>query len=86
MTTAFRAGAPLAVTGPKLGDESRLRIRTMCDTNDGFKIAEVDLNLRGPGDVEGIRQSGMLDLKLSNISKDQAIVIQARDNAIRILK
>src|SRR6187549_3583917 len=67
----------ILVTSSKLGNDSRLRIRTMCDTNDGFEIAEVDLNLRGPGDVEGIRQSGMLDLKLSDIAKDKSIVLQA---------
>jgi ATP-dependent DNA helicase RecG len=76
----------ILVTSSKLGNDSRLRIRTMCDTNDGFEIAEVDLNLRGPGDVEGIRQSGMLDLMLSDIAKDKSIVLQARDQAIRILK
>jgi ATP-dependent DNA helicase RecG len=58
----------------------------MCETNDGFKIAETDLQLRGPGDAEGTRQSGMLDLKISDISRDQQIVLLARDSAIRILK
>ena len=57
----------------------------MCDTSDGFKIAETDLQLRGPGDAEGTRQSGMLDLKIADISKDQQIVLLARDNAISIL-
>ncbi len=76
----------ILVTSHKLGDDSKLRIRTMCETNDGFKIAEVDLNLRGPGDAEGTRQSGVLDLKLSDIAKDQAIVLQARDKAVEILK
>lgn len=75
----------ILVTGSKLGDESRMRINTMCETSDGFKIAEADLQLRGPGDVEGIRQSGMLDLKLSDISKDRQIVILARDSALKIL-
>ena len=65
----------ILVTGSKLGNDSRLRIKTMCETNDGFKIAETDLQLRGPGDAEGTRQSGMLDLKLSDISKDKQIVL-----------
>jgi ATP-dependent DNA helicase RecG len=75
----------ILVTSNKLGDDARLRIRTMCETNDGFKIAETDLQLRGPGDAEGTRQSGMLDLKLSDISRDQSIVLLARDNALKTL-
>lgn len=76
----------ILMTGNKLGNDGRLRIKTMCDTNDGFKIAETDLQLRGPGDTEGTRQSGMLDLKLADISKDQQIVIMARDAGIQLLK
>ena len=76
----------ILVSGNKLGNDSRLRIKTMCETNDGFKIAETDLQLRGPGDAEGTRQSGMLDLKISDIMKDQQIVLLARDHAIKILK
>jgi ATP-dependent DNA helicase RecG len=76
----------ILVSKPKLSNEARLRIKTMCETNDGFVIAETDLRLRGPGDAEGTRQSGMLDLKLSDISRDQQIVILARDSAIKILK
>lgn len=75
----------ILVTSSKLGNDSRLRIKTMCETSDGFKIAETDLQLRGPGDAEGTRQSGMLDLKIADISKDQQIVLLARDNAIKIL-
>ncbi len=76
----------ILMTGHKLGNDGRLRIKTMCDSNDGFKIAEADLLLRGPGDTEGTRQSGMLDLKLADISKDQQIVLMARDAGIRLLK
>ena len=71
---------------PIQGNDSRLRIKTMCETNDGFKIAETDLRLRGPGDAEGTRQSGMLDLKIADIMRDQQIVLLARDYAIKILK
>lgn len=76
----------ILMTDYKLGDDARLRIKTMCETNDGFKIAETDLQLRGPGDAEGTRQSGLMDLKISDISKDQQIVLLARDEATNILK
>ena len=73
------------MTSNKLGNDSRLRIKTMCETNDGFKIAETDLRLRGPGDAEGTRQSGMLDLKLADLSKDGALVQKSRDYATQLL-
>jgi ATP-dependent DNA helicase RecG len=76
----------ILVTGNKLGNDARMRIQTMCETNDGFKIAEKDLELRGPGDAEGTRQSGMLDLKLSDITKDKSLVLFARDTALELLK
>jgi len=76
----------ILMSGTKIGNEARQRIRTMCDTNDGFVIAEADLQLRGPGDTEGTRQSGMLDLKLANITKDQQIVMLSRESAIALLK
>ena len=76
----------ILVTNYKLSEESKLRIKTMCETNDGFKIAETDLRLRGPGDAEGTRQSGMLDLKLSDISRDHQLVVLSRDTAIHILQ
>ena len=75
----------ILITSHKLGADSRLRIKTMCETNDGFKIAETDLKLRGPGDAEGTRQSGLLDLKLADLSKDAALVQRSRDIAIRLL-
>lgn len=74
------------MTSSKLGKDSRLRIDTMCETNDGFRIAETDLKLRGPGDAEGTRQSGLLDLKLADLSRDAALVQRTRDIAIEMLK
>ena len=57
----------ILMTGNKLSKESRERIHTMVRTNNGFEIAEADLKLRGPGDIEGTMQSGIMDLKLSSI-------------------
>lgn len=57
----------------------------MVATNDGFEIAEVDLQLRGPGDLMGTQQSGLLDLKIANLAKDGQIVVMARDVAKGIL-
>ena len=62
----------------KLSKEAKERIHTMVRTNNGFEIAEVDMKLRGPGDIEGIRQSGLLDLKISNILQDEKILKLAR--------
>ncbi len=76
----------ILMTSSKLGKDSRLRIATMCETNDGFRIAETDLKLRGPGDAEGTRQSGLLDLKLADLSRDAALVQRTRDIAIEMLK
>lgn len=74
------------VTGYKLSADTRKRIDIMCDTNDGFRIAEADLKLRGPGDLEGTAQSGMaFDLKIANIARDGQIVQLARDEAMRIV-
>ena len=76
----------ILVTGYKLAEETRKRIDIMCDTNDGFRIAEADLKLRGPGDLEGTQQSGMaFDLKIANITRDGQIVQLARDEAQRII-
>ena len=71
----------ILLTGNKLGNEARERIKTMCATNDGFKIAEKDLELRGPGDIEGTRQSGALNFKLASIINDRGILERARDEA-----
>ena len=72
----------LLVTPYKLSEDTRKRIDIMCDTNDGFRIAEADLKLRGPGDLEGTQQSGMgLDLKIADIARDGQLVQMARDEA-----
>jgi ATP-dependent DNA helicase RecG len=76
----------ILMTGNKLSKEGKLRMETMERTNDGFEIAEVDLKLRGPGDLMGTQQSGILDLKIADISKDQQIVILARSTAIQLLE
>lgn len=65
----------------KLSKESKIRMETMCRTNDGFEISEVDLKLRGPGDIEGTQQSGVLDLHIADLAKDQQILMLARDTA-----
>ena len=74
------------VTPLKLSEETRKRIDIMCDTNDGFRIAEADLKLRGPGDLEGTQQSGMaFDLKIADIARDGQLVQMARDEAQKII-
>ena len=76
----------ILVTGYKLSEETRKRIDIMCDTNDGFRIAEADLKLRGPGDLEGTQQSGMaFDLKIANIARDGQLVQLARTEAQEII-
>lgn len=75
----------LLLTSFKLSKEARRRIETMEETTDGFRIAEVDLELRGPGDLQGTQQSGTLDLKLSDIVKDNKLLIESRHLAERIL-
>lgn len=76
----------LLVSKRKLSEDTRKRIDIMCDTNDGFKIAEADLKLRGPGDLEGTQQSGMaFDLKIADIARDGQLVQLARDEAQKIM-
>jgi len=70
----------------KLSKDAKERLSTMVRTNNGFEIAEVDMRLRGPGDIEGVRQSGLLDLKLANIVQDENILRAARSKCINILK
>ena len=65
-------------TKVKLSDDAKQRLQIMCETNDGFKIAEKDLEIRGPGDIEGTRQSGLLNFKLANIVEDRKILEAAR--------
>ncbi len=76
----------ILMTGIKLSKESKKRLETMVRTNDGFEIAEVDLELRGPGDIMGTQQSGELDLKIADLAKDGQIVVLARDNARKIIE
>src|SRR5258708_39358412 len=73
------------MTSYKLNADKKTRIETMVRTNDGFKIAETDLELRGPGDLMGTQQSGTLDLMIADLSKDGKILQQARDSANEIL-
>lgn len=75
----------ILMTGMKMGADSRLRMETMVRTNDGFEISEVDLKLRGPGDLEGTQQSGVTDLRLANLAQDGQILQMARDAALQIL-
>lgn len=77
----------ILVTPYQLSEETRKRIDIMCDTNDGFRIAEADLKLRGPGDLEGTQQSGMaFDLRIADIARDGQLVQMARDEAQRIIE
>ncbi|MCF8459465.1 MAG: ATP-dependent DNA helicase RecG [Flavobacteriales bacterium] len=73
------------MTGYALGQEARTRMETMVRTNDGFEIAEVDMRLRGPGDIQGTQQSGQPIFKISNLSKDGQILQAARSTAIDLL-
>ena len=76
----------ILVTPYKLSEDTRKRIDIMCETNDGFRIAEADLKLRGPGDLEGTQQSGMaFDLKIADIARDGQLVQMARDEAQKII-
>ena len=74
------------MTKYELSKDSRIRLETMVRTNNGFEIADVDLRLRGPGDLSGTQQSGITDLKLADISKDSGILTQARDAARDLLE
>ena len=76
----------ILMTGHKLSSEAKTRLETMVRTNDGFEIAEVDLKLRGPGDLMGTQQSGILNLKIADIVKDNDILKTARYHAIHTLK
>ena len=76
----------ILMTKDKLSEDSKLRIETMVKVSDGFKLAEVDLKLRGPGDMLGTRQSGMLKFKLADIIYDTEILNNARNSAIKILR
>ena len=76
----------ILMTGHKLSNDGKTRLQTMVRTSDGFEIAEVDLRLRGPGDIMGTQQSGILNLKIADIIKDNDILQHARFHAKKILK
>ncbi|RAR46900.1 ATP-dependent DNA helicase RecG [Flavobacterium lacus] len=76
----------ILMTSHKLSDDSKTRLETMCRTNDGFEIAEVDLKLRGPGDIMGTQQSGVLNLQIADLVRDRDILQLARHEAIKLLK
>ena len=75
----------ILLTSSKISTEARQRLRIMVETNDGFKIAEKDLEMRGPGDIEGTRQSGVLDFKLANIIADKTLLEEAKVMAGKII-
>lgn len=76
----------ILMTGNKLSADGRLRMDTMVKTNDGFEISEVDLKLRGPGDIQGTQQSGLLNLNIADLVRDGQILQYARDIAVEVLK
>ncbi len=76
----------ILVTDYQLGADSRTRMETMVRTNDGFEIAETDLRLRGPGDITGTRQSGLLDLRIADLARDTPILEAARAAALQIIR
>ncbi len=76
----------ILMTGNKLTNEGKTRIQTMVETNDGFKISEADLKLRGPGDMMGTRQSGILEMKIADLLYDEVLLRRARDEARAILE
>ncbi|MFI0489855.1 ATP-dependent DNA helicase RecG, partial [Flavobacterium sp.] len=76
----------ILMTSHKLSVDSKTRMETMVSTNDGFEIAEVDLKLRGPGDLMGTQQSGVLNLQIADIVRDRDILMLARNYALKILK
>lgn len=75
----------ILMTKTELSNEAQKRIQTMCETNDGFKISEVDLEIRGPGNILGTQQSGMLDLKITNLVHDKAIVSLSKSAVDQLL-
>jgi len=76
----------ILLTGSKVSKDARERLNIMCATNDGFKIAEKDLEIRGPGDIEGTRQSGVLNFKLASIIQDKTMVEVAKEIVTTILE
>jgi ATP-dependent DNA helicase RecG len=76
----------ILMTSFKLSKESKIRLETMVRTNNGFEIADIDLKLRGPGDLMGTQQSGVLDLLIADLSKDAKILQESRAAAQRLLE
>ncbi len=76
----------ILMSAAKLGPNSKLRLDTMVKTNNGFEISEIDLQLRGPGDITGTQQSGVLELKMANLAKDQVILQEARNTVIELFE
>jgi len=76
----------LLMTSDKLTNDARLRIKAMLETSDGFRIAEMDLKLRGPGNIEGLEQSGITDLHIADLVADEKILKFARDEAFALLE
>ena len=76
----------ILMTSHKLSNDAKTRIKTMVNTNDGFEISEVDMKLRGPGDLMGTRQSGILNLQIADLMKDGEILKSAREAVIRLLE
>jgi ATP-dependent DNA helicase RecG len=76
----------ILMSGNKLGEEAKRRMQIMCETNDGFVISEEDMKLRGPGDIMGTQQSGLMQLRIADITKDQEILMTAREKAIELLE
>jgi ATP-dependent DNA helicase RecG len=74
------------LTGNKISREAKERLEILCSTNDGFRVAEKDLEIRGPGDIEGTRQSGLLNFKLASIVDDKIMLEVSRDLAAAIIE
>ncbi len=75
----------ILLTGSKVTTDARERLKILCETNDGFRVSEKDLELRGPGEIDGTRQSGALNFKLANIVQDRAMLEAAKDAVIKLL-
>ncbi len=76
----------ILMSSQKLSKNGRTRLQTMVRTQDGFEISEIDLQLRGPGNIEGKEQSGVLDLKIANLAEDQTILLEARKTVIQLFE
>ena len=74
------------MTSYKLTNDARTRMKIMTDTNDGFQIAEADLKLRGPGEIIGTKQSGIMNFKIADLATDHKILEVARKNAIKLIE